>query len=83
MIYNIHHLHCGTMCPVCAPLFGQKGFQAKVVCHCLLVETDQGLVLIDTGLGIQDYLPFSSTHLTLPPVCSVFLSVVLVFFITT
>ncbi|MCV9925973.1 MBL fold metallo-hydrolase, partial [Acinetobacter baumannii] len=53
MIYNIHHLHCGTMCPVCAPLFGQKGFQAKVVCHCLLVETDQGLVLIDTGLGIQ------------------------------
>ena len=56
MIYNIHHLHCGTMCPVCAPLFGQKGFQAKVVCHCLLVETDQGLVLIDTGLGIQDYL---------------------------
>lgn len=56
VIYNIHHLHCGTMCPVCAPLFGQKGLHAKVVCHCLLVETDQGLVLIDTGLGIQDHL---------------------------
>lgn len=56
VIYNIHHLHCGTLCPVCGPLFGQKGLHAKVVCHCLLVETDQGLVLIDTGLGIQDYL---------------------------
>lgn len=56
MIYNIHHLHCGSLCPYCAPLFGQKGLQAEVVCHCLLVETDQGLVLIDTGLGMQDYL---------------------------
>ena len=33
-----------------------KGLHAKVVCHCLLLETDQGLVLVDTGLGIQDYL---------------------------
>ena len=56
MIYNIHHLHCGTMCPVCAPLYGQKGFTAKMVCHCLLIETDQGLVLVDTGFGTQDYL---------------------------
>ena len=44
------------MCPVCGPLFGQKGLHAKVVCHCLLLETDQGLVLVDTGLGVQDYL---------------------------
>lgn len=56
MIYNIHHLKCGSMCPVCAPLFGQKGFKADIVCHCLLVETNRGLVLIDTGLGLQDYL---------------------------
>lgn len=56
MIYNIHHLHCGTMCPVCGPLFGQNSLTAHVVCHCLLLETDQGLVLVDTGLGIQDYL---------------------------
>lgn len=56
MIYNIHHLHCGSFCPVCAPLFGQKGWKAHLVCHCLLIETDQGLVLIDTGLGLQDYL---------------------------
>lgn len=56
MIYNIHHLHCGSFCPVCAPLFGQKGWKAHLVCHCLLIETDRGLVLIDTGLGTQDYL---------------------------
>lgn len=56
MIYKVHHLHCGTMCPICAPLFGQSGFKAEIVCHCLLIETDQGLVLVDTGLGIQDYL---------------------------
>lgn len=56
MIYQVHHLHCGSMCPFCAPLFGQKGLKAEVVCHCLLLETDQGLVLIDTGLGLQDYL---------------------------
>ncbi len=56
MIYNIHHLHCGSFCPVCAPLFGQKGWKAHLVCHCLLIETNRGLVLIDTGLGLQDYL---------------------------
>lgn len=56
MIHKIHHLHCGTMCPVCGPLFGQSRFLAHVICHCLLLETDQGLVLVDTGLGIQDYL---------------------------
>lgn len=56
MIYKIHHLHCGSFCPLCAPLFGQTGLKAHFVCHCLLLETDRGLVLVDTGLGIQDYL---------------------------
>lgn len=56
MIKKIHHLHCGTLCPLCAPLFAQKGMYAQLVCHCLLLETEQGLVLIDTGFGMQDYL---------------------------
>lgn len=56
MIYQVHHLNCGSFCPYCAPLFGQRGLKAELVCHCLLVETDQGLVLIDTGFGTQDYL---------------------------
>jgi glyoxylase-like metal-dependent hydrolase (beta-lactamase superfamily II) len=35
---------------------GQSGYlrRATMVCHCLLVETDSGLVLVDTGLGTDD-----------------------------
>jgi glyoxylase-like metal-dependent hydrolase (beta-lactamase superfamily II) len=35
---------------------GRGGFlrRATMVCHCLLVETGDGLVLIDTGLGTDD-----------------------------
>lgn len=56
MIYKIHHLNCASFCVYCAPLFAQSGLKAELVCHCLLIETNQGLVLVDTGLGIQDYL---------------------------
>lgn len=31
-----------------------RGLTARLVCHCLLVETNQGLVLVDTGFGQQD-----------------------------
>lgn len=56
MTLRIHHLNCGTLCPVSRALFNGRGslFEpGHLVCHCLLVETDQGLVLIDTGLGLQ------------------------------
>ncbi|HJT91879.1 MAG TPA: MBL fold metallo-hydrolase [Mycobacterium sp.] len=42
---KVHHLNCGTMYPVLMP---------AVVCHVLLVETDNGLVLVDTGFGSHD-----------------------------
>lgn len=56
---RIHHLNCGTMRP-----FGGRLTEANAtglgatrwVCHCLLVETEQGLVLVDTGFGEQDAL---------------------------
>jgi glyoxylase-like metal-dependent hydrolase (beta-lactamase superfamily II) len=54
---RIHHLNCGTMCPNGARLInGEGGLLApgRVVCHCLLIETDDGLVLVDTGLGVED-----------------------------
>ena len=53
---RIHHLNCGCMCPLGGPLFDgfSRGPLARLVCHCLLVETDQGLVLIDTGFGLRD-----------------------------
>lgn len=54
---RVHHLNCGTFCPPAARLINATdGFSSsgKLVCHCLLIESDEGLVLVDTGLGIQD-----------------------------
>jgi glyoxylase-like metal-dependent hydrolase (beta-lactamase superfamily II) len=42
----IHHLNCGSMRPPTAP---------EIVCHVLLLETDDGLVLVDSGLGRADF----------------------------
>jgi glyoxylase-like metal-dependent hydrolase (beta-lactamase superfamily II) len=51
------HLNCGTVMPpmgVC--LFGVGGplHRSPIVSHCILVESDDGLLLIDTGLGFAD-----------------------------
>jgi glyoxylase-like metal-dependent hydrolase (beta-lactamase superfamily II) len=57
MAMKVHHLNCGTDCPVGGALFdGQSlGPLGRLVCHCLLIETDaHGLVLIDTGYGLND-----------------------------
>jgi glyoxylase-like metal-dependent hydrolase (beta-lactamase superfamily II) len=53
---KIHHLNCGCMCPIGGALFDgfSRGLTAHLVCHCLLIETEQGLVLVDTGFGLQD-----------------------------
>lgn len=54
---RIHHLNCGTDCPVGGALFDgvSKGPLGRLVCHCLLIETDaHGLVLVDTGYGLKD-----------------------------
>ena len=45
------------MCPRGRRLLaGEGGWleTADVVCHCLLIETDDGLVLVDTGFGVED-----------------------------
>ena len=54
---KIHHLNTGTMCPMGRRLVNGTGglFQrARLVCHCLLVETKDGLALVDTGIGLGD-----------------------------
>jgi glyoxylase-like metal-dependent hydrolase (beta-lactamase superfamily II) len=38
------------MCPVGGP----SRAMPALGCHCLLIETDQGLVLVDTGFGLDD-----------------------------
>ena len=54
---RVHHLNCGTDCPIGGALFDgrSKGPLGRLVCHCLLIETDaHGLVLLDTGYGLKD-----------------------------
>lgn len=53
---RVHHLNCGYMRPIGGPIFDgfSRGPTACLICHCLLIETDQGLVLVDTGFGIRD-----------------------------
>ena len=44
---RVHHLDCCTMRP--------RFTRVKLVSHCLLLETDaHGLVLVDTGIGVED-----------------------------
>jgi glyoxylase-like metal-dependent hydrolase (beta-lactamase superfamily II) len=54
---RIHHLSCGTLCPVGGSLMSERRcrpFRGALACHCLLLETGAGLVLVDTGLGLND-----------------------------
>jgi glyoxylase-like metal-dependent hydrolase (beta-lactamase superfamily II) len=45
------HFNALTMCPYGGWLAGAKPFErARMVCHCLVVETSHGLVLVETGL---------------------------------
>lgn len=54
---RVHHLSCGSLCPYGGRLLGGEGglfSTSEIVCHCLLVETATGLVLVDTGFGTGD-----------------------------
>ena len=54
---RIHHLNCGTMCPLGGGAMwdgSSGGLTGHLVCHCLLVESDHGLILVDTGFGMRD-----------------------------
>jgi glyoxylase-like metal-dependent hydrolase (beta-lactamase superfamily II) len=50
---RVHHLDCGSLRTI-APV-NSASSPTRAVCHCMLVETDRdGLVLVDTGLGVGD-----------------------------
>jgi glyoxylase-like metal-dependent hydrolase (beta-lactamase superfamily II) len=55
---RIHHLNCISTCPLGGHLMDGRTpgvlTRGQLACHCLLLETDQGLVLVDTGLGLGD-----------------------------
>jgi glyoxylase-like metal-dependent hydrolase (beta-lactamase superfamily II) len=74
---RIHHLNCATLCPVSAKLVNGAGglfSPALMICHCLLIETKNKLILVDTGLGLQDLahpdpLGFVFRNLIRPKLC--------------
>jgi glyoxylase-like metal-dependent hydrolase (beta-lactamase superfamily II) len=55
---RIHHLNCISSCPLGGRLMdGRSGSpleRGELCCHCLLIETSGGLVLVDTGYGLED-----------------------------
>lgn len=44
-LIRVHHVNCGTLH---APPY------PAAACHCLLIEGDAGLTLVDTGIGLAD-----------------------------
>ncbi|MBI5843695.1 MAG: MBL fold metallo-hydrolase [Deltaproteobacteria bacterium] len=52
-IFGVHHINCCTNMPWVGGLFDGQA-PARVISHCLLVESDRGLVLVDTGIGADD-----------------------------
>ncbi|MGQ0836985.1 MBL fold metallo-hydrolase [Actinokineospora sp.] len=64
---RVHHLDCGSLRPLGGRLLdGEPGLFrfAHLVCHVLLVESNDGLVLVDTGFGLSD---LSALPGVLPP----------------
>jgi glyoxylase-like metal-dependent hydrolase (beta-lactamase superfamily II) len=54
---RVHHLNCGSFCPHGRRLVNGDGGlleRGDVVCHCLAIEAGDGLVLVDTGFGMED-----------------------------
>ena len=54
---TIHHLNCCTMTPPSPRLINGRGSwfgRGHMVAHVLLIESSDGLVLVDAGLGLAD-----------------------------
>jgi glyoxylase-like metal-dependent hydrolase (beta-lactamase superfamily II) len=48
---RIHHLNCATFCPPFGATLNEPGI---FVTHVLAIETSDGLILVDTGVGSRD-----------------------------
>lgn len=55
---RLHHLNCVSSCPLGGRLMDGRSRsvlqRGQLCCHCLLVESNDGLVLVDTGFGLRD-----------------------------
>ena len=52
-IIAIRHLNCCTNRPMVGKLFNERT-PCRVISHILILEMDQGLALVDTGIGMDD-----------------------------
>ncbi|MFC8181715.1 MBL fold metallo-hydrolase [Rhodococcus sp. NPDC057297] len=56
---TVRHLNCGPLNPPSQRLVeggGSIARRGRAVCHCLLIDADVGLVLVDTGLAATELL---------------------------
>lgn len=64
---RIHHLNCISTCPLGGRLMDGRTKsmvrRGELACHCLLIEAESQLVLVDTGLGLRDVSHVVLTHL--------------------
>ena len=53
---RVHHLNCISGCPLGGLLMDGRSssLRGRLTSHCLLVETANALVLVDTGYGLED-----------------------------
>jgi glyoxylase-like metal-dependent hydrolase (beta-lactamase superfamily II) len=54
---RVHHLNAATLCPASARLVNGRGpwfRRARLVCHVLVVEVGERVIVVDTGLGTAD-----------------------------
>ncbi|RZI85064.1 MAG: MBL fold metallo-hydrolase [Rubrivivax sp.] len=53
---RVHLLNCISSCPLGGALMDgrTRSIRGRLCCHCLLLETEQGLTLVDTGFGLND-----------------------------
>src|SRR3978361_837546 len=57
---RIHHLNCISSCPAGGYLMDSRTSsitrRGRICNHCLLLEGDHGLALVDTGFGLRDVM---------------------------
>jgi glyoxylase-like metal-dependent hydrolase (beta-lactamase superfamily II) len=52
---KVHHINCATLCPYGFSQMKTPGAKTDaMIAHCLVIETNDGLVLVDTGFGLAD-----------------------------